>query len=92
MLYLLYLRPQRKEIIKFYNNIRITDKMYSFKSQHHQATGQVWAEMARTLADTMIIPLDVVNFSNELISLANTLDNDYGTMLRNNSITFGERF
>ncbi|CAC5368895.1 NAALAD [Mytilus coruscus] len=66
-------------------NIRIKDQKYSFKFQHHQATGQVWAEMAKGLIDTMVIPLDVVNFAIELLSLVNILDDDYGTMLRNHN-------
>ncbi|XP_071164480.1 N-acetylated-alpha-linked acidic dipeptidase 2-like [Mytilus edulis] len=73
-----------------YETFKAVDEIMDRGFKHHQATGQVWAEMARTLADTMIIPLDVVNFSNELISLVNTLDNDYGTMLRNNNITFDD--
>lgn len=73
------------------NNKSIKDQMYSFKFQHYQATARVWAEMARALSDTMVIPFDVVNFANELLSLVNTLDEDYGTMLRNQSIIFGKK-
>jgi len=52
----------------------------------------VWAEMARHLSDTMILPLDVVNFSTELNNLITTLDADYGDILRNHSIAFGKMF
>ncbi|XP_052057708.1 N-acetylated-alpha-linked acidic dipeptidase 2-like [Mytilus californianus] len=73
-----------------YETFKAVDEIMDRGFKHHQATGQVWAEMARSLADTMIIPLDVVNFANELLSLVNTLDDDYGTMLRNHSITFDD--
>lgn len=46
--------------------------------------------MARHLSDTLVIPLDVVNFANVLEKLVKTLEKDYGEFLRNNSIDFGE--
>ena len=48
--------------------------------------------MARDLSDTMILPLDVVNFATELNNLITTLDTDYGDILRNHSIAFGKMF
>ena len=59
-------------------------------TQHHQAVGKVWAEIARHLSDTMIIPLDVVGFSTELENIINTLDKNYGGLLRRHGINFGK--
>ncbi|XP_076097524.1 N-acetylated-alpha-linked acidic dipeptidase 2-like isoform X2 [Mytilus galloprovincialis] len=73
-----------------YETFKMVDQIMDRGFKHHQATARVWAEMARALSDTMVIPFDVVNFANELLSLVNTLDEDYGTMLRNQSIIFDD--
>lgn len=57
--------------------------------QHHRAVGQVWAEVARDLADTTIIPLDVMNFAREVKKLVDVLKKDFGDILRKNGIKFG---
>lgn len=52
--------------------------------------GQIWAEVARDLADTTIIPLNVVDFADKVNNLVKTLEKDYGDILKNNGVAFGE--
>jgi hypothetical protein len=50
--------------------------------QYHQAVGQVSAEMLRSLSDSLIIPFNVSDYAWGLELNRQTLDQDYGAVLR----------
>ncbi|KAL3873956.1 hypothetical protein ACJMK2_037032 [Sinanodonta woodiana] len=54
--------------------------------KYHRAIGQIWAEMARNLADTVIIPFNVSDYSRTLEELTQTLLQDYNKTLSDNGI------
>ncbi|KAK3598383.1 hypothetical protein CHS0354_034557 [Potamilus streckersoni] len=54
--------------------------------KYHTAVGQIWAEMARNLADTVIIPFNVSDYSRTLQELTQTLLKDYNKTLLANGI------
>ncbi|KAL3873958.1 hypothetical protein ACJMK2_037033 [Sinanodonta woodiana] len=54
--------------------------------KYHRAVGQIWAEMARNLADTVIIPFNVSDYSRTLQKLTETLLKEYNKTLSANGI------
>lgn len=51
--------------------------------------GQAWGEIARSLADSLLIPFRVQDYAQKLNELVKQLDTDFGTLMRNNGIQFG---
>ena len=54
--------------------------------QYHTATGQVWAEMARNLADSLIIPFNVSDYAVTLDHLRKALFKDFESLMTQNGI------
>ncbi|KAK6181051.1 hypothetical protein SNE40_008990 [Patella caerulea] len=52
--------------------------------KYHQAVARVSAEMARNLADSLILPLNVSDYAWNMENLRISLDSDYGAYLRGN--------
>lgn len=57
--------------------------------QRHQAVGQTWAELARNLADSLIIPFKVQDYAKKLQQLIKQLEDDFGQLMKRNGIEFG---
>ena len=51
--------------------------------------GQVWAEMARHISDSLIIPFNVSDYSVIMDSMAKTLLKTSGKLLKDNGIETG---
>ncbi|KAL3873960.1 hypothetical protein ACJMK2_037035 [Sinanodonta woodiana] len=54
--------------------------------KYHRALGQIWVEMARNLADSVIIPFNVSDYSLTLRKLTKTLLKEYNKTLSANGI------
>lgn len=52
--------------------------------------GQTWSEIARSLADSLIIPFKVQDYADKLDNLVKQLDADFGDLMRRNGIQFGK--
>ncbi|KAK3092472.1 hypothetical protein FSP39_003224 [Pinctada imbricata] len=70
----------------FYAVDNIIDRGFRF----HTAVGQTWAEIARNLADSLIIPFNVMDYAIALESLVDQLFADYGPKMESNGIRFGK--
>ena len=53
------------------------------------ATGQVWAEMARNLADSLIIPFNVSDYAVTMETMKTTLFTDFGQLMQQHGIDTG---
>lgn len=57
--------------------------------QCHRASGQVWAEVARNLADSLVIPFKIQDYANKLRDGVEELDRNLGSLMRRNGIQTG---
>ena len=57
--------------------------------QCHKAIGQVWAEMARNLADSTILPFNISDYATVMKTMVSSLMKGFGTLMRNNGIKTG---
>lgn len=57
--------------------------------QCHRASGQVWAEVARNLADSLVIPFKIQDYVNKLRDGVEELDRNLGSLMRRNGIQTG---
>lgn len=57
--------------------------------QCHRASGQVWAEVARNLADSLIIPFQVEDYAKKLKDGVDKLENEFGLLMEKNGIELG---
>lgn len=71
-----------------YETFYAVDQLIDRGFKRHKAMAQTSAELMRNLADSLIIPFDVIDFANNLQTLVNTLDTDYGVLLRSKGIHF----
>lgn len=71
-----------------YETFYAMDKLVDRGFKRHAALGQIVSEMCRNLADSLIVPFDVLDFANELNELVRSLDKDHGQLLRNNAVRF----
>ncbi|XP_033735883.1 N-acetylated-alpha-linked acidic dipeptidase 2-like [Pecten maximus] len=71
-----------------YETFYAVDQLIDRGFKRHQAVAQTTAELMRNLADSLIVPFDVTDFANNLQTLVNTLDSDYGALLRSQGIRF----
>ncbi|GFN99244.1 N-acetylated-alpha-linked acidic dipeptidase 2, partial [Plakobranchus ocellatus] len=55
-----------------------------------QAVARVSAEVTRSLADSLLLPLGLSDYSQGLHDIYHTLDNDYGAILRENLRNFDQ--
>ena len=60
--------------------------------QCSRAVGQLWAEMARHISDSLIIPFNVSDFAFVMDDMAKTLLTDFGDKLTKNGIDTGRCF
>ena len=61
----------------------IVTLIHSALFQFHKAMGQIWGELARNLADSLIIPFDVRDYARILQDLVTELNSsDTGAILR----------
>ena len=56
----------------------------------HRAMGQVWGEIARRLADAVILPIDCRLYADFLAKNRDSLKEGYGDDMTANGIDFGE--
>ena len=54
--------------------------------QYHKATTQVWAELARNLADSYILPFDVESFATAIESYALLVEFKHGSLMRDHGL------
>lgn len=66
----------------FYLVDKIMDKGFKF----HTAVGQIWTEVARDLADSLILPFDITDYSTVLEDLADTLLKEFGLQMNKNGL------
>lgn len=59
--------------------------------QYHTAVGQVWMEMTRQLADSLILPLNVSDLADVVTDLSNTLLDDFGELMDDNNVKTGTK-
>ncbi|XP_033733442.1 N-acetylated-alpha-linked acidic dipeptidase 2-like [Pecten maximus] len=71
-----------------YDTFRVIDDFIDKGFKTHRAVGQVAAEMTRNLADSLIVPFNVNDFSQQLQILVEVLDNEYGQFLRSHGVHF----
>ncbi|OWF36799.1 N-acetylated-alpha-linked acidic dipeptidase 2 [Mizuhopecten yessoensis] len=71
-----------------YETFYAVDQLIDRGFKSHQAVAQTTAELVRSLADSLIIPFDVTDFASNLQALVNTLDTEYGILLRSQGINF----
>ena len=57
--------------------------------QHAQTVAVYAAEMIRTLADSLLLPLNATKYADTLIQYVNDLDTGYGNLMRNENVTLG---
>lgn len=55
--------------------------------QHSLAIGQYWAEAARYVADSLILPLSTRSYASKLYQLVRELEEGYGTLMKSQGIT-----
>ncbi|OWF52174.1 putative N-acetylated-alpha-linked acidic dipeptidase [Mizuhopecten yessoensis] len=71
-----------------YETFYAMDELIDRGFKHHETLGQIVSEICRNLADSLIIPFDVIDFAKQLEQLVRVLDKDYGKLLRDNGIRF----
>ncbi|KAH3853003.1 N-acetylated-alpha-linked acidic dipeptidase 2-like [Dreissena polymorpha] len=69
-----------------YETFHLVDKIMDRGFQYHRAVGQVWLEMARNLADSLIIPFKVTNYANTLNTMTEEFLNSFKTALEEQHI------
>ncbi|XP_052768722.1 N-acetylated-alpha-linked acidic dipeptidase 2-like isoform X2 [Mya arenaria] len=69
-----------------YETFYLVDKIMDRGFQYHLACGRVWLEMARHLADTLVIPFNVTRYSDKLEELTKTFVDTYKTQLEEKDI------
>jgi len=58
--------------------------------QRHQAVGRVWVDVARQLADSLVLPYNVTDFSTTLNDMTKTFLDEFATSMQNQSIDTSE--
>ena len=58
--------------------------------EYHLAVTRVWAELARSLADSLILPFDCRDYTESLTKSVAKLKTDYKDKMMGRGITFGE--
>ncbi|XP_056023072.1 N-acetylated-alpha-linked acidic dipeptidase 2-like [Ostrea edulis] len=71
-----------------YETFKVLDEIMDRGFKYHRAVGQTWAEIARNLADSLIIPFKVQDYADKLDNLVKQLDTDFGHLMRRNGIQF----
>lgn len=71
-----------------YETFKVVDEIMDRGFKRHRAVGQAWGEIARSLADSLLIPFRVQDYAQKLNELVKQLDSDFGTLMRKNGIQF----
>ncbi|XP_021344602.1 N-acetylated-alpha-linked acidic dipeptidase 2-like [Mizuhopecten yessoensis] len=71
-----------------YDTFHILDEIIDRGFKTHRAVCQVTAEMARNLADSLTVPFNVSDLSEQLQMRVTILDMEYGQLLRTHGIHF----
>nr|XP_022329273.1 N-acetylated-alpha-linked acidic dipeptidase 2-like [Crassostrea virginica] len=71
-----------------YETFKVVDEIMDRGFKRHQAVGQTWAELARNLADSLIIPFKVQDYAKKLQQLIKQLEDDFGQLMKSNGIEF----
>ncbi|XP_052275937.1 N-acetylated-alpha-linked acidic dipeptidase 2-like isoform X2 [Dreissena polymorpha] len=69
-----------------YETFYLVDKIMDRGFQYHRAIGQVWIEMARHLADSLIIPFNVSDYADTLNAMTTTFLKRFKTLLDEQNI------
>ncbi|XP_065943873.1 N-acetylated-alpha-linked acidic dipeptidase 2 [Magallana gigas] len=69
-----------------YETFKAVDEFMDRGFKCHRASGQVWAEVARNLADSLVIPFKIQDYANKLRDGVEELDRNLGSLMRRNSI------
>ena len=57
--------------------------------QYSLSVSRYWAEAARYLADSLILPLSSTSYAAALTDMVDQLDRDHGPLMRANGLTLG---
>uniref|UniRef100_A0A8W8I1Q9 Aminopeptidase NAALADL1 n=1 Tax=Magallana gigas TaxID=29159 RepID=A0A8W8I1Q9_MAGGI len=69
-----------------YETFKAVDEFMDRGFKCHRASGQVWAEVARNLADSLVIPFKIKDYANKLRDGVEELDRNLGSLMRRNGI------
>nr|XP_034326253.1 N-acetylated-alpha-linked acidic dipeptidase 2 isoform X1 [Crassostrea gigas] len=69
-----------------YETFKAVDEFMDRGFKCHRASGQVWAEVARNLADSLIIPFQVEDYAKTLKDGVDNLENEFGLLMKKNGI------
>lgn len=69
-----------------YETFYLVDKIMDIGFKYHKAVGQVWTEMARNLADSLILPFNLTDYSNTLKGLGDNLLSQFGKLMDDNGV------
>ncbi|XP_074651751.1 N-acetylated-alpha-linked acidic dipeptidase 2-like isoform X2 [Tubulanus polymorphus] len=58
--------------------------------KYHAAVTQYWGEVARSIADTYILPFDVRDYGNSITGFVNSFIKEYGTLLEKHNISVAD--
>ena len=56
----------------------------------HVTVAQLWAEMARHLADSLVLPLNAVDYAHSLKEFLDQLATAFGDKMENNGVALGK--
>ncbi|CAL1542368.1 unnamed protein product [Lymnaea stagnalis] len=73
-----------------YEIFDIVKKQFDKDFKFHAAMAQLSGEMARWLADSLILPFNITNYAKGLETLRNVLDKDYGPKLKANVAQYAD--
>jgi N-acetylated-alpha-linked acidic dipeptidase len=69
-----------------YETFKLIDKYIDPNFNSFKLITQILSEITRKLSDELIIPFDLLSYSNEMISMYNKFNNEYGFILKNKNI------
>lgn len=69
-----------------YETFYLVDEIMDQGFMYHKAIGQIWAEMGRDLADSLILPFNVSDYSGVIKSIGKTFMQSFKQQMENNSI------
>jgi len=73
-----------------YETFHLVDTHIDPDYKYSTAIGRFWAETARYLADSLVLPLNASQYSHTLKIFIADLKEGYGTLMRDNGITFDD--
>ena len=73
-----------------YETFHLVSEIMDPSFEYHLAVSRVWAEMARNLADSLILPFNCTDYTANLEKSVKTLKEDYEEKMNQKGITFGK--